>query len=218
MGKKESKSFKNQLKAGFMAGALSMAIGASSVFAGNNINEINQSNARIEQESNESMSEQQEFIEKISKYAIEAGKKYHIYPSVIIAQASFESGFGKNQYNNNLFSLKAISETSEYWDGESVTVPVSTGNYGQPNNSFKVYKTLEDAIYDYARTIETHDCYKPAIEAYDNGKGAKAQLKAIANGGYSATPNYAEKIYENIIKEYNLEKYDGCLKENGIEK
>ena len=67
MGKKESKSFKNQLKAGFMAGALRMAIGVSSVFAGNSINKINQSNARIEQESNESMSEQQEFIEKISK-------------------------------------------------------------------------------------------------------------------------------------------------------
>ena len=218
MGKKESKSFKNQLKAGFMAGALRMAIGVSSVFAGNSINKINQSNARIEQESNESMSEQQEFIEKISKDAIEAGKKYNIYPSVIIAQASCESGFGKNQDNNNLFSLKATSETSEYWDGESVPVPVTTGNYGQPNNSFKVYKALEDAIYDYARTIGTLDRFKPAIEAYDNGKGAKAQLRAIANGGYSETPNYAETLYNNYIKPYNLEKYDDCLKENGIEK
>lgn len=162
----------------------------------------------------------EEFFEYMAPFAIESRDKYGIYPSVTLAQAACESGFGRDPEGknplpskyNNFFGVKATSETNEYWDGERVTL--HTPNDGQPYNDFRVYKTIEDSFGDHARILGTLDRYKPAIEAYINGKGPQEQARQIANGGYAEAKNYAETLYNNYIKPYNLEKYDNMQLED----
>ncbi|MED7623990.1 UNVERIFIED_CONTAM: N-acetylmuramidase, partial [Lactiplantibacillus plantarum] len=53
---------------------------------------------------------QTEFLNKAAKQAVKAAKKYGTYPSVMIAQAIVESGWGQSALAvnvNNLFGMKA---------------------------------------------------------------------------------------------------------------
>lgn len=155
----------------------------------------------------------EEFFEYIAPFAIESRDKYGIYPSVTMAQAACESGFGRDPRGenplpskyNNFFGVKATSETNEYWDGEKVKL--YTSNDGQAYNYFKVYRTMEDSFNDHGKIFE-YDRYKEAIKCFKKNKGPKEQARAIANGGYAESQNYAETLYNEYIKKYNLEKYD----------
>ena len=55
--------------------------------------------------------EQAEFLNKAAKQAVRAAKKYGTYPSVMIAQAIVESGWGQSGLAvnaNNLFGMKLM--------------------------------------------------------------------------------------------------------------
>ena len=64
--------------------------------------------------------EQAEFLNKAAKQAVKAAKKYGTYPSVMIAQAIVESGWGQSGLAvnaNNLFGMKA----DDSWTGATYT-------------------------------------------------------------------------------------------------
>lgn len=48
-----------------------------------------------------------EFIERVSKVAIESYDEYRILPSLAVAQASLESGWGTHHIQNNIYGIKA---------------------------------------------------------------------------------------------------------------
>ena len=65
------------------------------------------------------MTKQQDFINKVKEGAIRGWEKYKILPSLTIAQASLESGFGTSKLakeGNNLFGIKGD------YKGESITI------------------------------------------------------------------------------------------------
>ena len=71
------------------------------------------------------------FIEKVKGGAITGWHEGKILPSVTIAQACLESGWGTSELAtkaNNLFGIKAKSD----WKGESYTV--RTAEYDKNNN------------------------------------------------------------------------------------
>lgn len=151
------------------------------------------------------MSKQVEFITKIAPFVQSACAKSSIFPSVCIAQAILETGWGRASIGNNLFGVKATGTSNEYWDGSSVSSPTYeyiNGVKTRVTSKFRAYKTIEDSIKDHNRLFKAKR-YDAVLKA----KTPEEQAKAIKAGGYATDPKYAEKLI-NLINTYNLKQYD----------
>lgn len=151
------------------------------------------------------------FIDKLSALAIAECVKRDkkICPSVCIAQAALETGWGTSSLMtraNAYFGIKAggswrgkvyNSKTKECYDGKTL---VDTSAY------FRAYDSLADSVKDYYDLLTCSSRYSNAVNEGD----ATKCIKAIKAGGYATDPLYVSKI-TNIIKSYNLTKYDACM-------
>lgn len=155
-------------------------------------------------------SQNKKFIEELKPEAINIYKKYGIFPSITIAQAILESGWGKSDLTvnaNNLFGIKADSS----WKGKKVSMKTSEYYDKTINDYFRVYDNKIQSITDYGDFIYKNKRYK------ENGVFASTyyieQAKAIEKAGYSTKENKkGEKMYAelliNIIRENNLQIID----------
>ena len=94
------------------------------------------------------------FIEKVKDGAIAGWYAGKILPSVTIAQACLESGWGTSELAtkaNNLFGIKAKDD----WKGESYTV--RTAEYDENNKKFYInapfrkYGSWKESLIDHAK-------------------------------------------------------------------
>ena len=92
----------------------------------------------------------EEFVKTYYSLAEKAGKKYNLNPTVILAQAAHESGWGGSyaaRVRKNFFGILAAGKPNEYWDGSKS--PSQTN----PHLVFRIYKTAQDSFMDFARLI-----------------------------------------------------------------
>lgn len=158
----------------------------------------------------ESDSEYIKFIESIKEGAITNYKKYKILPSVTIAQAILETGWGQSELAskyNNLFGIKA----DKFWKGEFVTLETKEFSGTVINDKFRKYKDKDQSIYDHAKFLYENKRYR------ENGvfesNTYKYQANALQEAGYSTLMNdMGEKIYAKqliqLIQQYNLQLID----------
>ncbi len=154
---------------------------------------------------------QQEFFERISEGAISGYLEYGVFPSLTIAQAIIESGWGGSgltQQANNLFGIKAYN-----WSGPSVTM-MTTEYYGgvavQVPAAFRAYSSWEESILDHSKFLYENSRY--AEHGVFSSSDGMAQVFAVASAGYATDPNYA-MILIGIIDDYGLTKYDDMARE-----
>ena len=159
------------------------------------------------------------FINTIAPIAVEQAKKHgmKIFPSVCIAQAIHESGWGtstKMVRANALFGIKVgksayhfgtawkgasyNTKTKEYYNGNT-TASVITDN-------FRAYDSLSDATEDYFDLLCTASRYKAALNAVDYKACIRAIAPAYATG--ESQNNAYSKAIISIIEKHNLTKYD----------
>jgi flagellum-specific peptidoglycan hydrolase FlgJ len=127
-----------------------------------------------------------DFVLDLYATAVKVGKKFNLNPLIILAQASLESGWGTStlaKLNHNFFGMTAYGGKNEYWDG---TARTSTSS----GLKFRNYKSVEDGLSDFARTITK---YYPKAAALSNDVVAYAT--AIA-----ASPYINEKNGDNRTK------------------
>lgn len=158
------------------------------------------------------------FINMIAPLAVEQAKKHggKIFPSVCIAQAAHETGFGAGskimmKYNAP-FGIKVGSSAYRFgtaWKGESYNSR-TTEYYGagatEINDNFRAYSSLSDAVEDYFDLLCVASRYKAALNAPDY----KACIRAIAPSyatGETQNHAYSNAIIK-IIETYGLTKYD----------
>ncbi len=159
--------------------------------------------------------QQAAFIEKMAPIAQRQSKKHDgkIFPSVCIAMAIHESGWGTAQKMaaaNALFGFKVgsgkkygsawkgkayKSGTTEYYDGKTAT---------RITDFFRAYDSVEDSTEDYMDLLCTAARYKKALSQPTPQKC----IEGIVGGGYASGPDYQSAIL-NLISTYNLTKYDG---------
>lgn len=158
---------------------------------------------------------QESFISSIEQGALEGYETNHVLPSLTIAQAILESGWGKSSLSseaNNLFGIKAFDD----WNGD--TINLSTNEYNSDCSSytitsdFKAYSSFYESIKDHTTLLSTKR-YK-AVRRASNYTEA---CYAVYNCGYATYPNYPEDLIE-IIENFNLEKYDIIAKKNNENK
>ena len=150
---------------------------------------------------------QQEFFTNVSAGAIETHKKGGIFASITLAQAMLESGTGSSGLTtkaNNLFGIKAYS-----WTGK--TIQMTTKEYLQGMEvsilaPFRAYDNWNQSIEDHTNFLMQNSTY--VEHGVFTSKTYQEQAQALQSAGYATDPNYAKSLI-TLIKQYNLDKYDG---------
>ena len=154
------------------------------------------------------MSKQTDFIMQISRGAVEGMRKYGILPSVTMAQAILESGWGESgltKQSNNLFGIKAGGS----WSGDVVRYPTKeyvNGQYIDVTADFRAYDSLD-------ASMEDHGAFLAGLSRYANIIGVKdfrEVCRLLQEDGYATAPNYADSLI-SIIGQYGLAAYDSGL-------
>lgn len=155
------------------------------------------------------------FIKMIAPIAQRQAKKHgnKIFPSICIAQACNESGFGtssKMVKANAVFGIKVGKSawkfgtawkgaayktgTTEYYDGKN---PTKIADY------FRAYGSIEDSVEDYFDLLCTASRYRNAL----NRATPRECIEGIQQGPYATDPKYVS-IIMSIVNTYNLTVYD----------
>lgn len=154
-----------------------------------------------------------EFIELVAKVAVKDWAERKIMlPSVVIAQAILESGWGESELAVNANALFGIKKHD--WTG-TVYVKVATeqrkdGSYYQiENTEWRAYSSWTESIIDHNDYIATRKTEKGALryEPIIGNTDHKEVCKLLKECGYATSLTYPDKLL-NIINTYKLTKYD----------
>ncbi|MCE0494448.1 flagellar assembly peptidoglycan hydrolase FlgJ [Vibrio salinus] len=148
-----------------------------------------------------------DFISKLKPYADKAAKSLGVDPSLLLAQAALETGWGdkmvKNSLgsSNNLFNIKA----DKSWPGDKVATQTLEYEGRTPvieNASFRAYDNFQDSFNDYVRFLNSNPRYETALQ---NSKSSSDFIRGIHSAGYATDPDYADKVLrvKNQIDQMN---------------
>ena len=176
-------------------------------------------------------STEQEFIENIAFAAQKACKRYGYLPSVLIAQACLENGYGIPsywdnaeikyllQYNNMIGQKAELLNSSWYdktvWPGKSFnknTPEIYSDQKVIIEDDFRIFSSIEQSFCDfilfllYASNYGYNGVPKYGKEVV-NIKDPLSLIQEVNKRGYTTNPNYPTSII-NIVNKHNLTKYD----------
>ncbi|MBL3645046.1 glycoside hydrolase family 73 protein [Peribacillus frigoritolerans] len=138
------------------------------------------------------------FISSIKEGAIDNYNEYGILPSITIAQAILESGWGKSELSvkyNNIFGIKSYN-----WDGKSANISTSEFHEENIQADFRVYDTISDSLQDHSVFLTENPRYEKS--GLFSAKTYSEQATALQEAGYSTIENEAgEKIYSELLIE-----------------
>ncbi|MGL5005877.1 MAG: flagellar assembly peptidoglycan hydrolase FlgJ [Plesiomonas sp.] len=143
-----------------------------------------------------SNSQKNNFINNLFPYAIRAARALGTSPSVLLAQAALETGWGRGilrsgkQSSYNLFNIKA----SPGWQGEQVTVfapEVIDGQSVNQESPFRVYRSFAESFEDYVTFLRSNRRYAKALQHAGN---PERYFNHLQKAGYATDPQYARKL------------------------
>lgn len=159
----------------------------------------------------------QAFIDKISPFALEVIEGKDLYPSVMIAQAILESGWGTSLLSvepyNNLFGVKG------HYEGESLLIKTSeytsSGSSYYTLASFRKYPSYRESLMNYVEVLTANDNnsswrYKYYLGARVSQTSSYKDATAHLTGRYATSPEYGSSL-NRLIEQYNLTIFDDML-------
>ncbi|MGR5236525.1 flagellar assembly peptidoglycan hydrolase FlgJ [Vibrio alfacsensis] len=138
------------------------------------------------------------FVHSMKPYAERAAKVLGVEPSLLLAQAALETGWGQKVVknargsSNNLFNIKA----DRSWQGDKVTTQTLEFHDNTPvkeTAAFRSYSSYQDSFNDYVRFLNENPRYETALQ---QGGGSESFIRGIHNAGYATDPNYADKVLQ----------------------
>lgn len=138
----------------------------------------------------------QDFVSRMRPYAEKAAHALGTEPSVLIAQAALETGWGKKVIknaagnSNNLFNIKADPR----WSGNKVatnTLEFHNGIPVQERAAFRSYDNYQDSFNDYVRFLNENPRYSEALE---QPADPVRFIRNLHKAGYATDPEYSNKI------------------------
>ncbi|MFH4352398.1 glucosaminidase domain-containing protein [Lactobacillus helveticus] len=157
---------------------------------------------------------QTEFLNKAAKQAVKAAKKYGTYPSVMIAQAIVESGWGQSALAvnaNNIFGMKASG-----WSGP--TYSAKTREEGKDGKSyyitaaFRKYNSFEESFEDNGKKLRNGVTWQPLRYqgAWLENANTYAEATKALTGTYATDSKY-DVALDSRITSHNLNQYDPVI-------
>lgn len=154
-----------------------------------------------------------DFIKTVAEVAVSDWQKRKIMlPSVVIAQAILESGWGTTELAVNANALFGIKKNG--WTG-AVYIKVATeqrqdGSYYQVENTeWRAYSSWTESIIDHNDYIATRETANGVLryEAIVGNTDHKEVCQLLKECGYATSLTYPDKLL-NIINTHKLTKYD----------
>ena len=146
---------------------------------------------------------QQAFIQSVAPGAIQGWNEYKVLPSITVAQAIVESGWGRSTLStqaHNLFGIKGsyngnsvVMRTREVYGGWSVYV----------NANFRAYANNSESVTDHGRFLNVNSRYRNLLG--DTNYASVANK--LRQDGYATDPSYASTLIR-FVQTYNLNQLD----------
>lgn len=139
------------------------------------------------------------FLERLAPHAIRSGRANCVPPSVVMAQAVQESGWGRSglaRSHGNLFGIKS-------WSDKGVELATTEGAGVVTRASFRRWTDWTESVEVHGRLLSTDPRY---AHANAHREDAEAYVKAIAPV-YASDPAYADKLVR-IMRRYELTTWD----------
>ena len=154
-----------------------------------------------------------EFITRVAETAVSDWRERHIMlPSVVIAQAILESGWGKSELAEKAKALFGIKRHD--WTGKTyikvATEQLEDGTYiTVKNTEWRAYDSWEQSIIDHNDYIATRKLSNGALryESILGNTDYKDVCELLQSCGYATSLTYAEKLIK-LIEQYELTQYD----------
>lgn len=146
---------------------------------------------------------QQQFIESVAQGAIDGWNQYHVLPSITVAQAIVESGWGRSGLStsaHNLFGIKGS------YNGHSITMrtrEVYGGRSVYVNANFRAYPNNSESVKDHGRFLNVNSRYRNLLG--DTNPASVANK--LHQDGYATDPNYANTLMK-FVRMYSLTQLD----------
>ncbi|NWJ65529.1 flagellar assembly peptidoglycan hydrolase FlgJ [Vibrio parahaemolyticus] len=138
------------------------------------------------------------FVNSMKPYAEKAAKALGVEPSLLLAQAALETGWGQKVVqnargsSNNLFNIKA----DRSWQGDKVTTQTLEFHDNTPvkeTAAFRSYSNYQDSFNDYVRFLNDNPRYETALQ---QGGDSESFIRGIHRAGYATDPTYADKVLQ----------------------
>jgi hypothetical protein len=140
-----------------------------------------------------------EYIDKHKDLAIRQMHLHRIPASVILAQAIFESNFGRSELakrSNNHFGIKC----HQTWPGDTVVK-----SDDKDDECFRKYGSVRESYADHSLFLKSRTWYAPLFKlALTDYKG---WCRGLKEAGYATYSNYAEELIR-IIEQNHLNVLD----------
>jgi flagellar protein FlgJ len=137
-------------------------------------------------------------------------REFGVPPSVTIAQAILESGWGRSELSavgHNYFGIKCFGGPGPIARGCQTYQTFECTKAGRcfaTSDAFRTYRTAADSFRDHGHFLRANSRYAPAFRYTRN---ANAFLMRIWKAGYATDPKYYEKV-TGLMRSYNLYRYD----------
>jgi flagellar protein FlgJ len=152
-----------------------------------------------------------QFIAAAVPGAQKGWREYGVPPSVTIAQAILESGWGRSSLSaadRNYFGIKCqngrYGTIAQGCHVYNTTECDKAGKCFATTGSFRIYANMANSFRDHGNFLRVNSRYKPAF-AYT--KDANNFIWQVWKAGYATDPNYYTKI-TTLMASYNLYQYD----------
>lgn len=148
---------------------------------------------------------QLDFIEHLGSASQKNYSKYGILPSMTVAQAILESGWGDSELSALYYNFFGMRADSTY-TGEKVTLRTGEeidGVIVKMDGDFRAYHSFEEGIEGYYQFITGYERYSNLIWETDY----RTSCYNIQEDGWATASNYAECLID-IIESYDLTRFD----------
>jgi flagellar protein FlgJ len=138
-----------------------------------------------------------QFVATMLPLAKEAAARIGVDPSVLVAQAALETGWGKSimrqqdgSSSYNLFGIKAQGG----WKGpeaRAITSEFRDGQMVKETADFRSYDSYASSFHDLVSFLQNNNRYQATLNSADN---PEQFVKELQKAGYATDPDYASKI------------------------
>jgi hypothetical protein len=146
------------------------------------------------------------FLADIVPAVLPAARDWHVPPSITLAQAILESGWGRSKLSarhHNLFGVKAGASDKRV---RMASREHKWGRLRASRETFRTYQDKGESIAHHARLLGEDRRYAHARPLWTDGP---AFLAAIAPR-YASSPRYVAKVTQ-IVELYELDRWDALV-------
>lgn len=153
----------------------------------------------------------EQFIKAAVPGAQQGWREYGVPPSVTIAQAILESGWGRSTLSGthrNYFGIKCqngkwgkLANGCAVYNTQECT---KAGNCFSTTGAFRTYTSMANSFRDHGNFLKVNSRYRPAFKYT---KQANHFIWNVWKAGYATDPNYYGKI-TGIMAKNKLYQYD----------